>query len=77
MAEQTREQKLAEIDSINRKLTRGVKRVEEEDRKIESVDPKWLYRRRDELQAEVDGEAAQAVPSQRVRQIRMVGSKGL
>ncbi|WP_336488300.1 hypothetical protein [Methylobacterium nigriterrae] len=76
MAGQTREEKLAEIERINRTLNRGVTEVREEDRTIKR-DLKHLYRRRDELLAETGGlDDAGPVPTGRVRQVRMIGSKG-
>lgn len=72
-----RADKLAEIERINRNLTRGIKKVREEDREIEHVDPKYLIRRRDELLAETGGvnEAGPELTA-RVRQVRMIGRKG-
>jgi hypothetical protein len=72
-----RADKLAEIERINRNLTRGIKKVREEDREIEHVDPKYLIRRRDELLAETGG-ANETGPelTARVRQVRMIGRKG-
>lgn len=69
--------KLAEIERINRNLTRGIKKVREEDREIEHVDPKYLIRRRDELLAETGGvnETGPELTA-RVRQVRMIGRKG-
>ncbi|MDO9428433.1 MAG: hypothetical protein Q7T93_16575 [Methylobacterium sp.] len=72
-----RADKLAEIERINRNLTRGIKKVREEDREIEHVDPKYLIRRRDELLAETGGvNETGPEPTARVRQIRMIGRKG-
>nr|USU32932.1 hypothetical protein NG677_04315 [Methylobacterium sp. OTU13CASTA1] len=72
-----RADKLAEIERINRNLTRGIKKVREEDREIEHVDPKYLIRRRDELLAETGGvnETGPELTA-RVRQVRMIGRKG-
>ena len=76
MAEPTRADKLAEIERINRVLNRGVTEVREEDRTIKR-DLKYLYRRRDELLAEVGGTVEAGPPSTgRIRQVRMIGRKG-
>ena len=76
MADLTRDQKLAEIARINRVLNRGVTEVREEDRMIKR-DLKHLYRRRDELIAETGGvDETGPAPTARVRQVRMIGSKG-
>ncbi len=75
--DQIRSDKLAEIERINRILSRGVTEVREEDRGIKH-DLKLLYRRRDELIAEVGNPAAQGgVQTGRIRQVRVIGRKGL
>ena len=75
-SEQIRTEKLVEIERINRTLNRGVTEVREEDRTIKR-DLAQLYRRRDELIAETGGvDEAGPVPTGRVRQVRMIGSKG-
>ena len=72
----TREEKLAEIERINRILDRGVTEVREDDRLIKR-DLKHLYRRRDELLAETGGVAEVGPePTGRIRQVRMIGRKG-
>lgn len=76
MAEMTRTEKLAEIEQINRILNRGVTEVREEDRMVKR-DLTRLRERRDELLAETGGTDEVGPPmSARVRQIRMIGSKG-
>ena len=74
--QEIRLQKIVEIERINRTLTRGVTEVREEDRAIKR-DLVRMRERRDELLAEIGGTTAIAPePASRVRQIRMVGSKG-
>lgn len=74
--EQVRAEKLGEIERINRVLNRGVTEVREDDQVLRR-DLTSLRERRDELIAETgggtDGEIA---PTSRVRQIRMISSKG-
>lgn len=76
MAEPTRQEKLDEIQRINRILNRGVTETREEDRLIKR-DLTRLRERRDELISETSGTDDGSPPmSTTVRQIRMIGSKG-
>lgn len=74
--EQIRADKLAQIERINRHLASGLTESREEDEQA-----KWslaeMRQRRDELLNEIGGsDAAGPGATARVRQVRMVGSKG-
>lgn len=76
--EQILAEKLGAIDSINRMLDRGTTELRDASGHTVKRDLSALYRRRDELLAEIGGPNAGSMPSTgRIRQVRMIGRKGL
>jgi hypothetical protein len=79
--DQIRTEKLIAIDNINRILNRGTTEVRDSSGHQVKRDLTALYRRRDELLAEVgglDGDlSGPNVQTGHIRQVRMIGRKGL
>ncbi|GJE54568.1 hypothetical protein [Methylobacterium thuringiense] len=77
-AAEVRADKVAAIESINRMLERGTTEIRDAGGHMVKRDLTSLYRRRDELLAEV-GSLDDVVSPQatgRIRQVRMIGLKG-
>ena len=78
MAEPTRLEKVAEIERINRVLGRAIAETRDASGRFVKRDLTSLYRRRDELLAETGGgDTSDPGAAAQVRQIRMIGRKGL
>ena len=79
--EQIRAQKLAIIEGINRRLDSSATEIRDASGRFKKTDVASLFRRRDELLAEIgaldDPGTGFGRPTGHIRQVRMIGRKGL
>jgi len=79
--DQIRAEKLAIIEGINRRLDSAAVEIRDASGRFKKTDVASLFRRRDELLAEIgaldDQGSGIGRPTGQIRQVRMIGRKGL